>query len=92
MLKDKINDEVLGEYKRVNNDTWICNQIEELVFQYEKYLKIDEERKLDEYEQGEHNELLAIVTELKEILYKKMPDFILTKRRLQNENKGCLRG
>ena len=71
MLKDKITDGVLGEYKRVNNDTWICNQLEKLVFQYEKYLKTDEERELDEREQGEHDELLAVVTELKEILYKK---------------------
>lgn len=71
MQKDKISNEVLEEYKRVNNDTWICNQLEEIVFKYEKYLKSDEGRELDEYEQGEHNELLAVVAELKEILYKK---------------------
>lgn len=28
---------VLEEYKRVNNDGWICNQLEELVFKYEQY-------------------------------------------------------
>ena len=62
---------VLEEYKRVNNDGWICNQLEELVFKYDQYLQSDEGKELDEYEQGEHNELLAVVTELKEILYKK---------------------
>ena len=73
MNNEKGNDkiEVLEEYKRVNNDTWICNQLEELVFKYEQYLKSDEEKELDEYEQGEHNELLVVVTELKELLYKK---------------------
>ena len=45
--------------------------MEELVDKYDGYLKSDEGKELDEYEQGEHNELLAIVTELKEILYKK---------------------
>lgn len=65
----KINE--LKEYKRVNNEGWICNQLEELVNKYDGYLKSDEGKELDEYEQGEHNELLAIVTELKEILYKK---------------------
>lgn len=59
------------DYKRVNNDTWICNQLEDLVVQYEEYLKTDEERNMDEYEQGEHDELLAVVQELKELLYKK---------------------
>lgn len=62
---------VLDEYKRVNNDGWICNQLEELVYKYEQYLESDENRELDEYEQGEHNVLLAVVTELKELLYNK---------------------
>lgn len=63
---------MMDEYKRVNNDTWICNQLEELVIKYESYLKLDEEKEsLGDYEQGEHNELLAIVQELKELLYKK---------------------
>ena len=62
---------VLDEYKRVNNDGWICNQLEELVYKYEQYLESDENKELDEYEQGEHNVLLAVVTELKELLYKK---------------------
>ena len=59
------------DYKRVNNDTWICNQLEDLVVQYEEYLKTDEKRNMDDYEQGEHDELLAVVQELKELLYKK---------------------
>lgn len=63
---------MMDKYKRVNNDTWICNQLEELVIKYESYLKLDEEKEsLGDYEQGEHNELLAIVQELKELLYKK---------------------
>ena len=62
---------VLEEYRRVNNDGWICNQLEDLVYKYEQYLQSDEGKDLDEYEQGEHNELLAVVTELKELLYKK---------------------
>lgn len=62
----------MNDYKRVNNDTWICNQLEELVAKYESYLKSDEEKEsLGDYEQGEHNELFSIVQELKELLYTK---------------------
>ena len=68
-INNKID--VLEKYKRVNNDEWICNQLEELVFKYEKFLESDEDKELDEYEEGEHNELLAVVVELKELLYKK---------------------
>lgn len=59
------------EYKRVNNDGWICNQLEELVDKYEGYLKSDEGKKLSEYEQGERNSLLFVVQTLKELLYEK---------------------
>lgn len=62
----------MNEYKRVNSDTWICNQLEELVEKYGKYLESDEDKEsLGDYEQGEHNALLAVVQELKELLYKK---------------------
>lgn len=60
------------EYKRVNNDTWICNELELLVAKYEGYLEQDAKNdNLGEYEQGEHNELLAVVQSLKELLYEK---------------------
>lgn len=62
----------MDELKRVNNDTWICNQLEELVAKYENYLKQDENKEnMDDYEKGEHNELLAVVQDLKELLYSK---------------------
>lgn len=70
-MNKMIRKSVEEDYKRVNNDTWICNQLEDLVVQYEEYLKTDEERNMDDYEQGEHDELLAVVQELKELLYKK---------------------
>lgn len=62
---------MIEEYKRVNNDGWICNQLEELVDKYENYLKSDDGKELDTYEQGEHNSLLAVVQTLKELLYEK---------------------
>lgn len=68
---NEVKTEPVEDWKRVNNDTWICNQLEDLIAKYEGYLKSDEDKDLDEYEQGEHNELLAVVTELKELLYKK---------------------
>lgn len=71
LMNKMIRKSVEEDYKRVNNDTWICNQLEDLVVQYEEYLKTDEERNMDDYEQGEHDELLAVVQELKELLYKK---------------------
>lgn len=55
----------LTEYKSVK-------QLEELVAKYENYLKMDENKeKLGDYEQGEHNILLMVVQELKELLYAK---------------------
>lgn len=42
------------------------------MIKYEKYIKSDEEKEhLDDYEQGEHNGLLAVIQELKELLYNK---------------------
>lgn len=70
-MNKMIRKSIEEDYKRVNNDTWICNQLEDLVVQYEEYLKTDEKRNMDDYEQGEHDELLAVVQELKELLYKK---------------------
>lgn len=58
------------DYKRVNNDTWICNQLEDLVVKYEKYLQDDVGKDLTNVELSRHNELLAVVQELKELLYK----------------------
>ena len=48
------------------------NKMEEklkaLIKKYEGYLASDEDKHLDEYENGERNELLAGVQDLKEIL------------------------
>lgn len=55
----------LTEYKNVK-------QLEELVAKYENYLKMDENKdNLGDYEQGDHNILLVVVQELKELLYAK---------------------
>ena len=39
----------LEEYRRVNNDGWICNQLEELVFKYEQILKMNTNKELEVY-------------------------------------------
>lgn len=60
----------MEEYKRINSDTWICNRLKELVVKYEGYLKQDENNEsMGDYEKGEHNALLTVVQELKELLY-----------------------
>ena len=69
-MNEIVRKSVEEDYKRVNNDTWICNQLEDLVVKYEGYLKIDEKNEMDDYEQGEYDTLLAVVQELKELLYK----------------------
>lgn len=51
-----------------NNDAQICNQLEALVLKYEGYLKSDDGKELDDYEQGEHNVLLSVLQDLKKIL------------------------
>lgn len=56
---------------RVNEDKWICDKLEELVAKYEYYLTLDEENELDEYAQGKQGELLAVVMDLKGLLYSK---------------------
>lgn len=61
----------LEEYKRVNNDGWICNQLEELVYKYEQIIKMNANKELEDYDQGENDELYYVTTELKELLYKK---------------------
>ena len=67
---DVIRASVEEDYKRVNNDTWICNQLEDLVVEYEKRLYLDNGRDLSDIEQGEHNMLYSILHDLKELLYK----------------------
>ena len=69
-MNEIVRKSVEEDYKRVNNDTWICNQLEDLVVKYEGYLKIDEKNEMDDYEQGEYDTLLAVVQELNELLYK----------------------
>ena len=63
------------EYKRVNNDTWICNQLEELVAKYEKDIKMlnEESNKYsgDETIDGIVSGMEVIIKDLKDLLYNK---------------------
>lgn len=65
----------MEEMKRVNNDTWICNELENLVEQYEIELKeINEESAKysgDEFMDGQANMLSSVIKKIKELLYKK---------------------
>ena len=69
LMNEIIRKNVEEDYKRVNNDTWICNQLEDLVVKYEKCLRSDDGKDLSDTELGEHNNLLAVVQDLKELLY-----------------------
>ena len=71
-MNEIIRKNVEEDYKRVNNDMWICNQLEDLVVKYEKCLRSDDGKDLSDTELGEHNNLLAVVQDLKELLY--IPD------------------
>ena len=70
----KTEDEEI-EYKRVNNDTWICNQLEELVLKYEQGIEnMKEESKSvsgDEFIEGHIEGLESVVDDLKKLLYEK---------------------
>ena len=70
LMNEIVRKSVEEDYKRVNNDTWICNQLEDIVVKYEGYLKSDEKNEIYDYDQGEYDALLAVVQELKELLYK----------------------
>ena len=70
-MNERVRNSVEEDYKRVNNDTWICNQLEDLVVKYEECLRSDDEKDLSDTELGEHNSLLAVVMDLKELLYEK---------------------
>ena len=61
------------EQKCSNNDIRICNQLKELILRYDRYLEVDEGREMDEYEQGEHYQLLTVLTDLKELLNQGLP-------------------
>ena len=61
------------EHKCSNNDIRICNQVKELILRYDRYLEVDEGREMDEYEQGEHDQLLTVLTDLKELLNQGLP-------------------
>ena len=56
-----IRTSVEEDYKRVNNDTWICNRLEDLVVKYEECLRSDDGKDLSDTELGEHNNLLTVV-------------------------------
>jgi hypothetical protein len=45
--------------------------LEELVLKYEQILKMNPNKELEDYDQGEIDELHYITTELKDLLYKK---------------------
>lgn len=68
-MNEIIRKSVEEDYKRVNNDTWICNQLEDLVVKYEECLRSDDGKDLSDTELGEHNNLLVVVQDLKELLY-----------------------
>ena len=70
-MNEIVRKSVEEDYKRINNDTWICNQLEDLVVKYEECLRSDDEKDLSDTEIGEHNSLLAVVMDLKELLYEK---------------------
>lgn len=61
------------ERKRVNDDTWICDNLEELVEQYEYSVKRLREESIklcgDELTTGRADALSLVVEELKELLY-----------------------
>lgn len=63
------------EYQRVNNDTWICNQLEELVFKYEKDIdSMNNESDSvsgNEFIEGQIEELNIVLNDLKRLLYEK---------------------
>lgn len=65
----------MGKIKRVNNDTWICNELEDLVEQYEIELKeINEESAKysgDEFMDGQADMLLSVIKKIKELLYER---------------------
>ena len=70
-MNEIVRKSVEEDYKRINNDIWICNQLEDLVVKYEECLRSDDEKDLSDTEIGEHNSLLAVVMDLKELLYEK---------------------
>lgn len=61
--------------KRVNDDTWICDELKNLVEQYETDLKEIKEESTkhcgDEFMEGQADMLSTVIKELKEILYEK---------------------
>lgn len=61
--------------KRVNNNTLVCNKLEELVEQYETDLKEIKEESAkycdDEFMDGQADMLSTVIKELKELLYEK---------------------
>lgn len=65
----------MGKIKRVNNDTWICNELEDLVEQYEIELKeINEESakySSDEFMDGQADMLSSVIKKIKELLYER---------------------
>ena len=61
LMNEIVRKSVEEDYKRVNNDTWICNRLEDLVVKYEECLRSDDGKDLSDTELGEHNNLLTVV-------------------------------
>lgn len=63
----------MEKLKRVNNSTWVCNELEKLIEQYEKELiDIKEESEkycYDEFMEGQADMLKSVINKLKELLY-----------------------
>lgn len=51
-------------------DRWFKerDKLKNLIEKYDGFLEMDNDKETDEYEKGTHDDLLAVVTELKEIL------------------------
>lgn len=69
LMNEIIRKNVEEDYKRVNNDTWICNQLEDLLIKYEKFQHSHPEKHLTNFELGEHNAINIVIRDLKELLY-----------------------
>lgn len=64
-----IRKSVEDDYKRANNDTWICNQLEDLVIKYEEYLRPCVGKDVSTFEIGKYYTLRSVIQDLKELLY-----------------------
>lgn len=64
-----IRKSVEDDYKGANNDTWICNQLEDLVIKYEEYLRSCAGKDVSAFGIGKYYTLCSVIQDLKELLY-----------------------